>query len=143
MLTWVLVANSSEAYLYQSENLRTEGLTLINEFRHPKSRKKGLDLLTDRPGHYGTDHGARSAYEKYDPKEIEAERFAKELIAELGQGGKVRDCKKIIFIAPPHFYGLLKKDLACHEAEIVHIAKDYTKLSPEELLSRIREQILV
>jgi len=144
MFTYVLVANASEAFLYKTNNLRTEPLILEKKFQHNSSRKKGISLTSDAPGHYATDHGSRSAYEEPDPKKIEAQHFAKELIHVISEGEKkIHHCKKFVFIAPPYFYGLIKKELACPEAEIVHIAKDYTKLSREELSKRLKEQLFV
>jgi protein required for attachment to host cells len=141
MSTWMLVANASKADLYSFDNLCDDNLQLIKTFSHPESREKGSDLISDRPGHYQTDHSARSAYEKNDPKEIEAEKFAIELCKGLELDRTQNDYEKLIIVSSPRFYGLIQKHLSKHVPEVTHIPKDYTKCTIEELTKHIHEQL--
>jgi len=141
--TWLVVANASQATIYQTEQ-RPKTLTLVKEFLHPPSREKGEQLASDRPGHFqgeavgmeGTTHGAFN--EPTDPKAYEHERFAVELAKELDAGRTANSFKNLIIVASPHFHGLLNKSMNTHVAGMVgqHIQKDYTSLDEKELLAK-------
>lgn len=141
--TWLLVANASQATIYQTEQ-RPKTLTMVKEFLHPPSREKGESLASDRPGHFqgeavgmeGTTHGAFN--EPTDPKAYEHERFATELAKELDAGRTANSYKNLIIVASPHFHGLLNKSMNTHVAAMVgqHIQKDYTSLEQRELLAK-------
>lgn len=141
--TLVLVANSAEAHLFRCGNLRTDNLNLIKEFSHPDSRKKVSDLISDKPGHYKTDAGAHSAYAKADPKKVEAEHFALELVKNIAENHDT--ISKLVLIAPTHFSSLMKKHLHSHISHIADICecinKDYTKYTEKDLLAAIREHL--
>ena len=49
--TWLIVANASQATVYETES-HPKTLKLLKEFLHPASRAKGVDLASDRPGHF-------------------------------------------------------------------------------------------
>jgi protein required for attachment to host cells len=137
----ILVANSSHACLYSSDNLRTSGLTLIKDFEHPDSRKKISDLMSDRPGHYKTDGNAHGSFDEGDPKKTEAEHFALELAKFIkGMLGSSKGTKLYV-IALSHFCDLMKKHLHIHVKEIVTIYKDYTKYPTKDLLISLREHL--
>jgi len=137
MKTWIMVANSSIGQLYGIESLHNNDIVLLKEYFHPQSRQKGLDILTDKPGHFSTDHKARGTYEKADPKEIESDAFSRELANVINLGHNNHKFEKLILVTAPHFYGLINKHLALN-FEAVHIPKDYTKLKPHDLLISLR-----
>jgi protein required for attachment to host cells len=141
MTTWVLVANSAEAYLYYSDNLRVDGLHLISKHCHPDSRKKITDLVSDRPGHYQTDVGAHSSYAKGNPKEVAAEHFAIELAKELKNGFDNNKYKDLVIVAPGHFASLLTKHYKSLTAK--QITKDYTKYKIKRLTVAIKEALFI
>lgn len=144
MTTYVLVANSSKASLYSVDNLRVDALEKMDEFDHPKSRQKWSDIVTDKRGRYQTEHGSRCSYEKTEPKDLEAENFARELVDKLKSlDKKTADQEKIILVAPPGFQGILRKLVEGEFGEIIDITKDYTQLSPDDLLERLREHIYI
>jgi protein required for attachment to host cells len=143
--TWLIVANASQATLYETET-HPKTLTLLKEFFHPASRAKGSELASDRPGHFqgealgmeGTTHGAFN--EPIDPKEYEHERFAIELVKALDAGRSANRYENLIIAASPHFHGLLNKHMNEQVAGMVsrHIEKDYTTETPEGLLGKLR-----
>lgn len=133
MSIFILVANASEAHLYEAKNIHCKDLTKTKTLTHPESRTKGRELISDRPGHYQTNHSARSAYEKCKPQETQAEYFAIELCEELNKNRTHNNYEKLIIIAPPKFYGRMQKHLDKHVTEFSHIPKDYTKCKPEEI----------
>lgn len=133
----VIVANSSEAKMYQTSELG-QPLNLVEEYSHPESREKGIDLVSDRPGRYKARMGlGRGAYSEAYPKEVEADRFAREL-AECLNGINDYQYDDLVVIAPPHFNGLLNKHYSRNvRSKIKHvIEKDYTK-TPERRLQNI------
>lgn len=134
--TWILIANASEARLFQAEK-NTKNLTLLEEFKHPESREKTLDLISDIGGRYRNPGFAPGGLyqEPTPPKELEAERFAHELAVKLNKGRNLNQFHDLIVIAPPHFQGLLSRFCNSHvKMLITHIFhKDYTKLKPHEL----------
>ena len=139
--TWVLIANGSEARLFEKK-YDPKLLSLIKEFNHPESRDKGLDLASDRPGHFNGDiskaaHG--SFTEATSPKEYEVDRFAKILVDELDAARNENRYNNLIIVSSPHFHGLLNGHMNEHVAKMVdkHIEKDYTDLKAEELLEKI------
>lgn len=141
MKTWVLVANAGVAFVYESENLRTKTLTLIKKLQHPASREKENELVSDRPGDYHAEHGARSGYEKPNPKEIEAENFARELAVMIVHSHNIHNFEQLILLSSPHFYGLINKHLTLKNGKVIHIPKDYTKFSKNDLLDHVRKHL--
>lgn len=128
MKTWILVTNAAEAKFLKTDSLRMGELELMRELTHPESRKRNSELKSDRPGYYATGSGFNSAYDRNDPKQVEAEHFAVELAHELKAGWDQHQFKSLLIIAPAHFYGLLKKHLhILGSLELTHLSKDYTK----------------
>lgn len=141
MNTWVLVANASEARIFGTEKIGNP-MECMKEFNHPESRDKGMDLTSDRPGHYqskGTGHGA--FVESTDPKEYEAERFAAELAKELENGRTNNAYRKLVVVAAPHFHGLINSQLDEHTRAMVvnDIQKDFTDCDVNELPERLKQ----
>jgi protein required for attachment to host cells len=138
-MTWILVANASSARLFD-KGASSKSLNLIGEFSHPESRQKGSELASDRPGHYqskGTAHGAFT--ESSNPKELEADRFAQELVNKLEQGRVNNEWQDVIVIAPPHFHGLINKHLPTMIKDKIKssFSKDYTNLTEKELGAKL------
>ena len=145
MKTWVLVANASEAKLYNSSNLRTDDLHFYKEYTHPDSRKKASDLVCDKPGRYDNGTAGGGAYDSGNPKVVEAEHFALELIKEIKANCHPEETKLLIIVVPNSFYKLMIKHFnisAHHGDKTMHIAKDYTKYTVIELTQRLKEQLL-
>lgn len=144
MTTFVLVANAAEAKLYSSSNFRVDDLNLVLEDYHPDSRKKAIDLVSDRSGRYTVDSGARSAYEKNDPKKVEAEHFAQELAKVLKANCNLDEIKSLVIVVPDSLYKFIIKHFAIshhHQGKVVHISKDYTKYSLQELTVALRKHL--
>ncbi len=135
----ILIANASEAKHYEAEHLGDK-LTLIKEYQHPQSRAKRMDLVSDRPGHYISRDSAHGALENTsDPKEVEADQFARELAVDLNHLDNADS--QWILITPPHFFGLLNKHIHDNVRKLLfyHLEKDYTKLPQKQLLNYLVE----
>jgi len=141
MNTWVLVANASKARIFGTEKVGYP-MECMKEFTHPESRGKGMDLTSDRPGHYqskGTGHGA--FIDATEPKEYEADRFAAELAKELENGRNNKAYRKLVVVAAPHFHGLINSHLNDHTRAMIvnNIQKDFTDCDASELQGRLKE----
>jgi protein required for attachment to host cells len=135
------LADSSAARLYEARGLRIPW-TLVQEFEHPQSRAKGRDLLAERPGRAKQRMSAnRSSTEPRTPvKEVEAGRFARMLAKAVEDGVSKKACHQIALVAPPHFMGLLRKQLSPRARKLVTILleKDYLQLDAKEVAERVR-----
>jgi protein required for attachment to host cells len=141
--TFVLVADASRARLY----LQTQGsaqISLLEEFAHPESRAKAKDLMADKPGRSFSSGGmteARSAKEyRTDPKEVEFEKFARELGHRLASHWDAHAFEDLVIAAPPKFLGLLRAALATHHDGVSNRVvawheKDFTAVTDVRELS--------
>lgn len=143
--TWILTANASIARLYSNRG-PNKGLELVKEFSHPESREKGVDLVTDRPGHnqsHGNGHGAYVPAS--DPRQNEADRFALELARELDQARSSHSFDRLIVIASSPFMGTLNSRLPDRLRTMVAdtVEKDYTRASEKELKGLLEDRIFL
>ena len=137
--TWVLVANASEARLF---NLLKSDLERVNSFSHEQSRMKGEELASDRPGAYQSDvnrEGHGSYAEPTDPKEYEKDRFARELADVLNKARSENRFNELVIVASPHFHGLINQHLDDESRHKVghHIEKDYTQVKDGDMLDTL------
>lgn len=138
-----LICNASKALIYSShEKYPLKPLLFVTEFEHPDSRKKRMDLVTDRPGHFQTSHAARSAYEDHiDPKKREADHFAKEISLYLEKKLNEKFFNHLILVASTQFFALIKQHMS---PLVIHtiirtIHKDYVHLSEPDLRDIFRQ----
>lgn len=134
-ITWILVANASIARVY-SHNGSQSKPTRIKEMKHPQSRMRNAELVTDRAGHMqgsGDGHGSRQP--RTEAKAREAAHFARELAQEFNQARNSRQFEHIILVAPPAFMGLIGEQLDAQTAKLVtsRIEKDYTQSTDQDL----------
>jgi protein required for attachment to host cells len=139
MTTWILVSNSSKAFLYETKNIHKEPLARVDTFFHPKSLEKNHDLLTDRPARFIKSGSAHSATDKADPHEHEAEIFATELAKMLEKAHGESKFSRLVIVSLPHFTGLINKHFKSKHAPIVHVEKNYVDLTVDELTERLKE----
>lgn len=143
--TWILVANASQAKLYANTGPK-KGLTIIKDLKHPESREKAADLVSDRPGQlHSPGSGHRASQPKTDPKTNEARHFAQELARELNHGRASGQIERVILVAPPAFMGLINEKLDGPTANIVsdRFEKDYTKATDKELAGHLESCIFL
>lgn len=134
--TWILIANASEARIFQSQTPKE--IKLIRQLKHPESREKVINLVSSLAGRYRRPAAtATGLYQELtSPKEVEAERFAHELALHLNEGRNQHEYKKLVVIAPAHFQGLLNKVCNSHVKNLIAqtLDKDYTKIKQHDLL---------
>lgn len=148
MKNWVVVANAAQARVLEEVGPRPGDArdrvryTAVATLVHPKSRIKGVDLASDRPGHVErSGHGlSRTAYvPRSDPRVHEQDLFARELAALLDQGVADGRCAGLVLMAANPFLGRLKSHLGAQSVKAVlrTLAVDGTHLGPDELAERL------
>lgn len=108
----IIVADSSRARFFEA-NSDPDSWVEVSALGHPESRSTNRDLSSDRPGRsFSSFGGSRHAMaNRTDPREHEAEVFAREVVEHLKKQEPLASCNKIALIAPPQFLGLLRKNL--------------------------------
>lgn len=139
-LSWILVANASEAKIFKTPRAKLFNggcsLELVTDIFYPDSRLKESELTTTLSGH-------KNILETADPKWHEHEKFARVVVDLLEDARTKQHCQDIIVVAPAGFYGLLNRYFRWPLKRLVSakIEKDYTKLKPAKLSAMISEQI--
>src|SRR5271154_5112762 len=107
-MTWLVTANTNNCRIFNYEK-KLKKLTLIKELNHPESRLKGIDLTSDKPGHYRSDGSAHGAYSPHEEaKENEVIFFSHQIVKELDAARKTNQFKELILAVPPHMNGLIQ-----------------------------------
>ncbi len=157
MARCILVADSSRARLFLVDQTSV-GLELFESLDHAQSRAKVGDLVADshgrKPGghpiaasgspHTASAHAGRPGAEPdTNPKEVEAQKFARELAGRLELRLNQRTFDELVVVADPHFLGLLRaavsRNVERHVTAWLH--KDFTKLDPREVDRRVHREL--
>ncbi len=147
MKVWIVVASASEAHWYTYDHKKhldgTLILELVGNYENPSNHKKEDDLVTNRSGSYRTGAAHGSFAPSSDPKETEADRFAKHMADLLDTARIAHEFEKLVLIMPSHFHGLFKKHLNKDLIPLITIMiqKDYTKLGIKEIETLLAEQL--
>lgn len=143
---FVLVADASRARLFKRDEERPDKLVLAWDMEHPPSRAKNRDLMADKPGRAHSSSigdGASGMAYRTEPKQVEAEKFARELGNRLAHEHDAHTYDELVIAAPPKFLGLLRQTLATHDNHVedcvaTWIEKDYSWLPEHDLEERFR-----
>jgi len=161
--TWIVVADSSRARIFTPageepqpldeiihyvgragytgpEKLSSPHLHEVADLVHPASRMKPEELEADKGGRVK----GPGANEPYDSRHVDfnhqmAEEFAHQLVDFLSGARQEDRFDDLVVAAPPLFLGVLRKALPQSLACLVtrEINKEYTKLSSQEIQSRL------
>lgn len=149
--TWILVCDASRARLFR-EAPKHKGLELIQELDHAESRAHVRDLMADANGRkpvgpvparstngQGGAYGRPGAEPDTDAKEVEAQKFARELSSVLERGLFDHAYDRLVLVAPPHFLGTLRQTVSTQVQKRLEITidKDLTQIPPKDLESRL------
>lgn len=139
----VVVADSARARVFERAK-KFSPLVEFTDLAHPESRLKRQDLASDRPGtvHESRTPGESQASEPTDPKEHEAQVFAREIAEFLKQARTENGLAGITLVAAPHFLGLIRQSLDAATAGllIAGISANLTRESPEKIQERIDQK---
>lgn len=109
----VVVANASICRFYTFILTKSEKVKFLKAVTHPDSRKHNLDIATDKPGRAKKDYRVQKiAFSSAsEPKEIEKNKFIKQIEKELNEFINNDLNINFIFIAEPTFMGKLNISL--------------------------------
>lgn len=154
--TWILVCDASRARLF-AEAAPGREFALLATFDHPESRERVRDRMADANGRkpvggsrgvggigtrQGGFHGRPGVEPETDPKDVEAEKFARSLSGELEKGIDGHAFDAVIITAPPRFLGQLKECL-CEKVRrriAYTMDKDLSLLPLRDVERRIRAE---
>lgn len=134
---WIVLADASSARIFTREK-GNHHLHLVQEFNHPESRKKASELVSDGSGRYKSSAtlGGGAYSSRTDPKTVEAEHFAIELVDSLREAHQSKKFNSLVLVMPPHFQSLVKNHLQPLNGTVHKIiTKDYTDLPIKKLES--------
>jgi hypothetical protein len=112
--------------------LRTSGRTAEEPGTDPRCRGK--------EGHSGGTGFAPGATPwPTAPREVEAEKFVREIVRELSAGLSSRKFDRLLLAAPPSFLGKIRGalDARLQERVTAAVAHDYTRLTAGELREKL------
>lgn len=141
-LMWVVVADGARARILAGDPGKG-GLELAMPELVGRAREKGSDLVADRPGRsVDSSHvGDRHAMEPpTDPKEVEKERFARELVQTLEAASNEGRFARLLLVAPPKMLGELRELMPARLKEKVvgEVDKDLTWVPVHDLPGHLR-----
>lgn len=140
-MIWIISLNSSLGHIYSYEPKKHK-LTLLESLENPSAQLKGIDLTSDRPGHYQTMHSAKGAYQApTSPHDVELDRFTKDLADLLKKGLDTHEYKQLIVCAPPHVGGVLlsKLDKQVEQSLLTNIKKNFVESDASVLIDYLKE----
>lgn len=136
---WILVGNSSRARLF-SADASGDDWTLLEEFHHDDSRARN-DELRNQPENpnAGTLHGPAPENEPRGRRELEHERFARELCERLDRGVDNAQFSRLIIAAPPEFLGRLRREMSTRVRQrvVLDLDADYSNVPVRDLPTRV------
>lgn len=140
---WVVVADGARVRIFQGDP-RVGALELVMPELVGRGREKGSELLADRPGrsvdssHIGNRHAMEPPT---DPKEVEKQRFARELADKLEEANNEGRFARLMIVAPPKMMGELREVLSDRVKEKIvrEVEKDLTWVSVHELPEHLRD----
>ncbi|MCP3135892.1 host attachment protein [Pyxidicoccus xibeiensis] len=137
---WILVGNASRARLFATDAKAEGDWRLVEEFSHEESRAKAFELLNqpDNPN-AGTLHGPPPENEPNGRKELEHDRFARELSGFLDKGHDSHSFDKLVIAAPPEFLGRIRRLLSSRVKQrvLMDVDADYSNVPARELPQRV------
>ena len=134
-MRWIVIANTVSAKIYARDSKNDKRLMLITELNHPEGLQKDQDLVSDRPGHYQTDHATRGSYEESHAKATQNDRFALSISNLLEKARTLNQFQSITLITAPHFLGLLEKHFTKSTKKLIDkiIEKNLPNITEREL----------
>ena len=139
--TWILIADASLAHVMASTG-KERDLTKVEDFRLDGTTLPGRDLAADRPGRSfdRAGKGRHGMEPRTNPREVEQERFAREIVGTLEEADRRQCFDRLILVAPPTFMGLLRNILPPSLANKVSgaLTKDLTKVAIHDLTDHLQ-----
>ncbi len=140
MNTWILIADSAHARIFNAETATSE-LSEIESLIHPEAQQHEQKLTSDLPGRQagGSTGSHHSVGGKTDPKEYEAIEFARALCKQLEAAHNAQKFRQLIVVAAPAFLGHLRKEMSSNISKVVTLEID--KDIVEQDVNSIKEHL--
>ena len=125
MNTWILVADSAHARIFNSETA-TSKLSEIESIIHPQAQQHEQKLTSDLPGRQagGATGSHHSVGGKTSPKKYEAVEFARDLCKELEVAHTSHKFHQLVIVAAPAFLGHLREEMSSNVSKVVTLELD-------------------
>ncbi|MGI9419031.1 MAG: host attachment protein [Geminicoccaceae bacterium] len=134
--TWILIADASQAHVVASVG-RGSDLVKVDDLQLGAATLPGRELAADRPGRSfdRAGEGRHSMEPRTNPRNVEQERFAREIVGALDKADRRERFDRLIVVAPPTFMDLLRGILSSNLARKVdgELTKDLTKVAIHDL----------
>jgi protein required for attachment to host cells len=146
-MVWVLVCDAARGRLFEVRD-GERSWHLVETFTHEASRSKSSELSTDHTGRSAS-KGASVHHNALapttTPKEVEQGHFAHELGVMLDLAMRTKRLKRWVLAAPPHFLGMLKKELSPElvESLMATVDKDLSRHDLPELAQHLRDAVRI
>ncbi|MFN0125368.1 MAG: host attachment protein [Verrucomicrobiales bacterium] len=128
----IVVADGSRARVF-SRSAWNQPVVLTDSHDNPAARQKTRELLTDGPGKTQTSDPLST------PGEIEEDRFAKRLAAQLTRSVHHGEFEDMVLVASPRFLGSLRAELprSARERIVLELPKNWTAFSPAQIQQQL------
>jgi protein required for attachment to host cells len=135
---WILVGNASRMRLFSADE-RGEDWKLLEEFRHDESRAHNMELREQRDNPNAGTLGPAPENEPDRRRELEHDRFARELSGRLDRAVDHHTFERLIIAAPPEFLGRLRKALSKRVLHrlVLDLDADYSNVPARDLPNRV------
>ncbi len=140
--TWVLVADNSEARVYDFDRHK-KTLTLIDEVEHEEGRWKNQAFVSSGPGHTITssgNHTSRAVGTDASPKAHESHNFAHMIGTSINHAYDLHRFDTINLCAPPKLLGEILPEISKNVPQGEHINKDLVKESDSAIVDHLLAQ---
>ncbi len=138
---WIVIADASRARVFEHVPKRRPPWALVLELENPEGREQGPDLMPNRGARiqHTREKTARGRLQPQSLHEVEAQRFAGELLHELKRGLAAHRFDSLVLVAPPKFLGMLRDGMSGPLTRRVRdtLAKDFSKLDGNPLHERL------
>jgi protein required for attachment to host cells len=141
----VLVCDAARARLFE---IRGNDSTwhLLEAFSHSESRSKTTELVSDHSGQ-SSSQGASARHNALapstSPKEVEKGHFAHTLATWLDQAMRSQRLGRWVLVAPPHFLGMVKKELTSDLKKhlMTTVDQDLGRLAAKDLAAKLHDAV--
>jgi protein required for attachment to host cells len=144
---WVLVCDAAKARVFE---IRDGDPTwhAVDLVLHEASRSKASELVGGPSGTRSSE--GRSVHHNAlapasSPKDVEKDRFAHTLATMLDRAMRSARFRKWVLVAPPHFLGLMRKELTSELEKhlMTTVDKDFNDLDVHVLSERLGDAVRV
>jgi len=146
-MVWVLVCDAARGRLFEVKD-GDAVWHLVETFKHQESRIKSSDLASDHVGR-SSSKGASVHHNALapasTPKEVEQSHFGHELGVMLDRALRAKRFRRWVLVAPPHFLGMLKKELTPELLEnlMTTVDKDLSHEELPALVEHLRDAVRI